>query len=104
MCVHPVSAEQAAVKAIRGYLGSFYMCWNTLWMPLQTAMRSPIDLYADRVEMDACGAANFALRSDNSPASVSSKNEIGFCMDAQTIGTVGVTTDAVQESGQNRSR
>jgi len=59
-------------------------------MPLQIAMRSPIDPYAARLGLDACGAANFALCGDNFRARVSSKNESGFGVDSQTFAGVGV--------------
>jgi hypothetical protein len=38
---------------------------NTLKMPLQIAMRSPMNLYGAGAGLDACRAANFALRDDN---------------------------------------
>jgi hypothetical protein len=44
---------------------------NTLKMPPQIAMRSSMDLYAAEAALDACGAANFALR-DHNPTAIGS--------------------------------
>jgi len=63
------------------------------------AMRSPKNAYAAEAGLDACGAANFALGVDKFSAAgfVEERNRVG--VNAQTIGAVGVKTDAVRLSG-----